>query len=177
MLNQLINVLWTIVSFSVVGCYWGMYFAEKRTGFMLYVIVFVSVIAFHVPAKLISALNLSSNTRAYERVGIRAMRWLVQDGMLVSRVNRYMGKSHRTVRNRQDAGSYLVKIAMQERFHYSCFVFFTLSSFSALSTGKMGMALLMTVSNIIYNLYPILLQQYNRLRIKRVLSRLENGRH
>lgn len=167
MLNQLINVFWTIVSFSVLGWYWGGYFAEKRTAWILYVIVIVSVFAFNIPAKLISALNLSSNTLTYQRVGIRALRWVVQDGMLV---NRFSRNKQKVIANAQSARNYLSKIEMQERYHYSCFVFFTLSSVSALSTGKVWMAFLATVSNIIYNVYPILLQQYNRLRIQKITN-------
>jgi hypothetical protein len=173
MLNQLINVFWTIISFSVVGWYWGEYFAEDRAEWLLYVFIVASVLAFNIPVKLISALNLSTNLRTYEWIGVRAMRWLVQDGMLVHRVNQRLGKDQKVIPNRQAARKYLNKIVVQERYHYSCFVFFSLSSVSAIPTGKIGLALLMAISNIIYNVYPILLQQYNRLRIRKLLSPLD----
>jgi hypothetical protein len=173
MLNQLINVFWTIISFSVVGWYWGEYFAEDRVEWLLYVFIAASVLAFNIPVKLISVLNLSTNPRTYELIGVRAMRWLVQDGMLVHRVNQRLGKNQKVIPNRKAARRYLNKIVVQERYHYSCFVFFSLSSVSAILTGKIGLALLMAISNIIYNVYPILLQQYNRLRIRKLLSPLD----
>lgn len=76
----------------------------------------------------------------------------------------------RVISNQANARQYLSKIALQERYHYSCFVFFTLSAFSALVGGKIQMALLISIANVIYNVYPILLQQYNRLRIQRLLN-------
>lgn len=170
MLNQLINLFWTIVSFSVVGWYWGAFFAEKREEWPLYVIVVVSVFAFNIPARLVSTLIISENPRTYELMGIRVIRWFVQDGMLVNRVHRHWGKNRRVITNRANARQYLSKIAIQERYHYSCFVFFTLSALSAVSTGKIQMALLILMANIIYNVYPILLQQYNRLRIRKLLT-------
>ncbi|WP_031527383.1 glycosyl-4,4'-diaponeurosporenoate acyltransferase CrtO family protein [Dyadobacter crusticola] len=173
MVNQLINIFWTIVSFSVVGWYWGEYFSEGRSVWVLYIIVVVSVFAFNIPAKLISTLNLSSKPRTYELVGVRMMRWLVQDGLLVKKINQHFGKKNVLISNRQSARTYLSKIALQERYHYSCFVFFALSAISALPVGNIRMALLISVWNIIYNVYPILLQQYNRLRIRKLLSRLE----
>ncbi|KQS33927.1 hypothetical protein [Dyadobacter sp. Leaf189] len=173
MLNQLINVFWTIVSFSLVGWYWGEFFSEKQSLWMLYIILVISVFSFNIPAKWISNLNLSTKTRTYELAGIRAMRWLVQDGMLVNRIQQKLGKKHKVISSRQSARSYLGKIAIQERYHYSCFVFFTLSAVSAIPAGKLQMALLITFWNIIYNVYPILLQQYNRLRIQKLLGQVE----
>ncbi|MDR6806955.1 hypothetical protein J2Y45_004147 [Dyadobacter sp. BE34] len=170
MLNQLINVLWTVLSFSVVGWYWGDFFAEKRGVWLLCGIVAVSVLVFHIPARLISALSISKNPRTYELMGIRVMRWFVQDGTLVNRVHQHLGKRRRVISNLANARQYLSKIAVQERYHYSCFVFFTLSALSAVAGGKIEMALLISMANVIYNVYPILLQQYNRLRIQRLLN-------
>ncbi|WP_369799789.1 hypothetical protein [Pedobacter sp. BMA] len=40
---------------------------------------------------------------------------------------------------------------------------------SAFLTGKPGMAMSILLCNIIYNVYPILLQQYNKTRINQLL--------
>ncbi|MCF0072281.1 hypothetical protein LZD49_17505 [Dyadobacter sp. CY261] len=101
MLNQLINVFWTLVSFSVTGHYWGQYFAERRSLWLVYVFIVISVFAYNIPAKWLSFFTLSTNTRTYELVGIRVMRWFVQDGMLVSRIQRMSGKKHKVIINSQ----------------------------------------------------------------------------
>lgn len=169
MFNQLINIFWTIIAFSVTGHYWGQYFAEKHSLWLVYIYIVVSIFAYNIPARWVSFLTLSNNRRIYEMIGIRVMRWLVQDGMLVNRVNRRLGKKHRRISNIGSARAYLATIAVQERFHYSCFVFFALSAVSALVSGKVLLAISITFCNIVYNAYPILLQQYNRLRIKNLL--------
>lgn len=170
MFNQLINIFWTVIVFSVTGHYWGQYFAEKHSLWLVYIYIGVSVFAYTIPARWVSFLTLSSNRRIYEMIGIRAMRWLVQDGMFVSRVNRSLGKKHRRISGTASARAYLTTIAVQERFHYGCFVFFALSTASALGSGKVLAAISIMLCNIVYNVYPILLQQYNRLRIKNLLN-------
>lgn len=169
MFNQLINIFWTIIAFSATGHYWGQYFAEKHSLWLVYIYIVVSMFAYNIPAGWVSFLTLSSNRRIYEMIGIRAMRWLVQDGMFVSRVNRRLGKKHRRISGIGSARAYLTTIAVQERFHYSCFVFFALSTASALRSGQLHLAVSIMLCNIVYNVFPILLQQYNRLRIKNLL--------
>lgn len=169
MFNQLINIFWTIIAFSVTGHYWGRYFTEKHSLWLVYIYIVISMFAYNIPARWVSFLTLSNNRRIYEMIGIRAMRWLVQDGMYVSRVNRRLGKKHRRISGTGSARAYLTTIAVQERFHYSCFVFFALSTASALRSGQVHLAISIMLCNIVYNVFPILLQQYNRLRIKNLL--------
>lgn len=172
MLNQMINVFWTLISFTVVGRFWGRYFAEGGSIWPLYIILVASILTYKVPAKWLLALTLSSDRRTYEALGVKTIRWFVQNGTLVARIKQRIGSSkHERIITRQSIEAYLKNIVIQERFHYSCFVFFTFSTFSALSTGKIGMALSITFWNILYNIYPVLLQQYNRLRIQSLISR------
>ena len=171
MLNQLINVFWTIVSFAAVGFYWRVYITEKGSRWTLYVIIILSILFSIIPGKWLSALTLSSNRKTYERIGVRIVLWFVQNGTFVNRIQRKPASQKGLITNRRSALVYLKTIDMQERYHYCCFVFFTLSAFSALSFAKTEFALFISLSNIIYNVYPILVQQYNRLRINSVISR------
>jgi hypothetical protein len=175
MINQLINVFWTIVSFAVAGFYWGLHFAEQRPAMILWWILVLSILGYMTPRKWLLALTLSDNRKTYERIGVTFILWFVQNGTWVNRLQRKSGKHKALIHNRKSARSYLGTIDMQERYHYSCFVFFTLSACVALLTGKTAMAFLITLSNIIYNVYPILLQQYNRLRIGLILSGESRG--
>ncbi|MCE7059770.1 hypothetical protein [Dyadobacter sp. CY343] len=171
MLNQLINVFWTIASFAAVGYYWGLYFAERKSPYILIVFVALSILGSMLPRKWLSALTLSNDRRTYERLGVTFILRFVQNGTFVKRIEAKFGRKVSIVNNQKKALAYLGTINVQERYHYCCLVFFILSSISALFTGKIALALLITLSNIIYNIYPILLQQYNRLRIHSMLSR------
>ncbi|MEO6283145.1 MAG: hypothetical protein ABIN80_23720 [Dyadobacter sp.] len=170
MLNQLINVFWTLASFMAVGSYWGVHFAEKRSPSVLGAIIVVSVLCYMTPRRWLSALTLSENRRTYERIGVKFMLWFVQNGTFVNRIQRKFSKEKAIITSRKKASTYLSTIDMQERYHYCCFVFFILSAISALLIGKTESAFFIMLWNILYNVYPILLQQYNRLRINSVLS-------
>lgn len=171
MLNQVINLFWTIVSFAVFGVYWGRYFAEQRLPWVLALFIVLSILTWAIPTKWLSALTIGKNRKSYERMGIKLLLFFVQNGTLVNRIQRKYSKKSGLIHNRNQAQSYLKTIAMQERYHYCCLVLFLLTTFSAFSTGKPGMALLITLCNMLYNIYPIFLQQYNRLRIDALLKR------
>ena len=170
MLNQVINLFWTIVSFAVFGVYWGRYFAEQRSPWVLALFIVLSILIWAIPAKWFSALTISKSKRTYERMGVKFLLLFVQNGTLVNRLQRKYSKKSGLIHNRSQAQSYLKTIAMQERYHYCCLVLFLLTTLSAFSTGKPCIALLITLCNILYNIYPILLQQYNRQRIGTLLN-------
>lgn len=173
MLNQLINLLWTAASFSVVGFYWGQYLAEKGDPLIPEVIIAFSLVCSILPRRWLSVLTLSDNLRTYERMGVKFTLWFVQNGTLVKRIQQKFGKYRRVITSSKNALAYIGTINMQERYHYSCFVFFILSAMSAAVIGKIELAFLITICNVAYNVYPILLQQYNRLRIKLLFSKTD----
>jgi hypothetical protein len=172
MLNQLINIIWTVASFSLIGVYWGRYYAENGSLSTLYTIIVLSMLSYILPKSWLSALTLSDNRKVYERIGVKFILWFVQNGRFVNLVKRKSGTQLGLITSRKSARTYLSTIAMQERYHYSCLVFFMLSALSASLSGKMGIAFGILFWNILYNVFPILLQQYNRLRIKTLLSEI-----
>ncbi len=169
MLNQIINFFWNTLSFGIFGVYWGGYLAEQRSPLVLAVFVVFSITPCTIPASWIDKFAISEDKKTYERIGVRMLLYFVQNCLLVN----YMQKKHQKkpglIHNRTQAEDYLKTIRMQERFHYCCFILFTLSICSAFLTQKPGMALLILLCNITYNVYPILLQQYNRIRINSLL--------
>lgn len=63
---------------------------------------------------------------------------------------------------------------MYERFHWFGFVFFLESAIYALFSGLSLFAIWITATNAIYNITSILLQQYNRIRIDRLMKGNKN---
>jgi hypothetical protein len=61
--------------------------------------------------------------------------------------------------------NYKSKIAMYERYHFICLVFFLASFVYAIHQQAFLISLLILMSNILYNIIPILIQQYNKLRL------------
>ena len=177
MVNQLINIFWTVDSFIVVGSYWGEYIAEKELVWPIYICIVVSILGFLVPNRWLSTFTLSTNPQTYERIGVKVVLWFVQNGKLVNRIERAYGRRARKVTRLKTIKVFLKTTTIAERYHFSCLIFFGLSTVSALSNGKIRFALYIMFWNIIYNVYPILLQQYIRLRINIIMSRRVSPEH
>ncbi|GAB3506735.1 hypothetical protein GCM10027341_40270 [Spirosoma knui] len=168
--NQLVNGFWSVLSFGPL-VYFCVVAMELR---WLYVFLFISLTVGFLPASFFNRLRLGSTLVPYHKLGIRVIRKYTQDGDFVNALIRRRFpdyKSGQTV----SIKTHLSKSVVYERFHLICLLFFALTALYALANGFWGWALLLTGINALYNGYPILLQQYNRLRFeslkKRRLSR------
>jgi len=54
---------------------------------------------------------------------------------------------------------------MFEKFHFIMFVFFILITIYALVENHFWWAIIISATNLLYNIYPNLLQQYVRLKL------------
>jgi hypothetical protein len=162
-MNQLINVFWTILGFAAVVAYW--FSAGLSTWFYLFIVL--SVIPVFLSQKVFDRFQLSNNTKLYERLGVRFIRKFVQHGDIANRLSKKNDPAYLVIRKRVNHEGYLKTIMMYERYHFICLIFFLLTSGMAVVQGYYIQALMIMISNMFYNFYPILLQQYNRLRILR----------
>jgi len=163
-INQFINFFWTILCFIPVLIYWfGNY------SYWLYVFILFSLIIALLPGSIFRHFQLSSNRKFYERLGVKFIQQFVQNGTLINRTIRKNNPDYKLIKDRAQAQQYLNTINMYERYHVLCFVFFTLTFIHALISQRYIIAVLVLVANIIYNVCPILIQQYNKLRVMRIL--------
>ena len=160
-MNQAINFFWTILCFIPVVAFWAGAGAMQ----MLYVLIFISLLSLAIPAKM---LQLSGNPKFYEGLGIKFIRKLVQNGEYANRLIRKNNPQYKLIKDKAHAAQYMRTIIMYERYHFLCFVFFLLSAVYAVITARYAFAAVILVANIIYNVSPILLQQYNRARVLRL---------
>ena len=160
--NQFINLFWTALFFTPVLWFW------MKEGINLYFFIYL-VMAFLVgilPGKILKLLLLSSNSKFYEKLGVKHIRKFVQNGDMV---NAMTDKQKNTsIKGRVQAQQYLKTIAMYERFHWICFTFFLFTAVSCFLKGYLILGIAVTAANLLYNLGSILLQQYNSVRIKRI---------
>lgn len=163
-INQVINFFWTAFSFAPVIYYW--YLVNSPIWF--YSFIGVSLLAGFLPETLFNHLQLSGNPKFYERLGVKKARMFVQNGDWTKKAASAGFQSKKARINKTRSRNYLKTIAMYERYHFLCFVFFTLSALHALITGAPITALIIAACNIIYNAYPILLQQYNKAKILKI---------
>lgn len=162
-INQLLNILWSIACFTPIVMYWLDRGAEK----WLYAFLFLSVVTAFLPKMFFYKLRLFGSKTSYENWGVKTFRKFVQEGNHLW-ANRTATKY---ISNMVDANRYLKKISMYESYHWCCLIFFLCTSIHCFVHGKVIYGVLTTVANVIYNVPTLLLQQYNRLRIKALKSK------
>jgi hypothetical protein len=108
--------------------------------------------------------------RALERLGVRTFKRFATNGDLVNRWGRRRDPRHRVVRDEASAREWTRQARGAERNHLVFLSMAVLTITYAVWIEWYGWALGLAVSNVVFNVYPILLQRYNRLRISRILG-------
>lgn len=170
--------LWLLPLLQFWGAAWGPFrphgyppidVAPSRVGFLLGLAAcFVPVL---LPTAYFRPWEGRSAARLYEALGVRAFKRFATNGDLVNRFVRRRNPGHRVVRDVRSALAWAEQARSAERHHL---IFLTMGLFSAsyaLSIGWRGWAATLAATNGVFNVYPILLQRYNRLRIARLLQR------
>ena len=128
----------------------------------------ISIIPAILPEKMMHVLMLSTTRKFYEKMAVKQVRKFVQNGDLIRAATGKLGLS--IVKSVPQAHRYLKTISMYERYHWVCLIFFLLTTILCISEGHVMPGLLITVANILYNLSSILLQQYNKIRIRKIVG-------
>jgi len=159
--NQIINLFWTAICSAPVLRLWYLYYHPT----ILIVSLAVSLLPVLIPFKYFSILQISRSRRFYESLSIKSLQSLTQDGRLVSALAKKKNHDYRQVKQRAVHGKYKSQIAMYEKFHMSCLLFFFISFVYAIHQQAFLVSFLILMSNIVYNITPILIQQYNKVRL------------
>lgn len=160
-MNQAINFFWTTICFGPVIICWC--FAGSLTP--CYWFLALSCACLFIPMRW---LQLSYHPAFYSAIGIKLFRKFVQNGDYANRLARKKDPGYRVIKNKQGPESYIKTLAMYHAYHFACLVFFTLTIVYAIIHGQWLLATLTIIANTLYNVYPLLLQQYNRARIAKI---------
>ena len=162
-LNQLINFFWTILCFTPIVVFWWENYSS-----LLYIAVAISLAVLILPPSVLRYFQFSRNPQFYRRFGISFFKKFVQNGTYVNRAIDKKSPGYKVVATRADAARYIQTINMYERFHLVCLLFFAINCVYAICAGQNVIAAFILTANLIYNIVPIMLQQYNRLRVMRL---------
>lgn len=163
------NLVWTALFLLPVAifCY----------TFINYISVFIllgmSFLPIFFPNLFFDAMQLSRYPAFYERLGVKYINKFAQNGTLL---NKYLRNKYPKFKPVSPSKLLFKKLYHQtyffEKFHFSLFIFFTTVIVYALTKSYLLWALILSICNLLYNIYPNLLQQYIRLKLKSVLKRL-----
>lgn len=165
--NQLSNVFWSILGFAPIGyfCY-----VRMEPGW-IYLFLALSLPVVLLPHSFYDKIQIGRTTAVYERMGVRIVRKFTQDGDWVNRLIRRRFPKYKVFDSYPSIRKHLRRAYMIERVHFAFFLFFLYATFYALVNGYFLWALILTIANLGFNVYPNLLQQYNRLRLRQLMRR------
>ncbi len=140
------------------------------------IILLISLTFFRIPNSVIDKIQFSKRTIIYRKLRVHLFKKYATNGDIINKKIRQQFPKHRNVHNPLSIQRKIIETYTTERTHFFFFIFCFLTSIYAWSTNHFVHGTAITVGNIVFNLYPILLQQYNRIRYKDVLaSRRVNG--
>ena len=154
------SVLWTVVFVCPVY----LFCVRHLSPGCVYGFAAAGALAMALPSAALQRLALSSDLAAYRRLRVPLLLRLTQDAAWIRRVSRDL--EPRIRRDRKIVAGILRDTWMRERFHLGAFLFTSLCSLAAISHAQPLWFLSLILVNVLYNLYPIWLQQYLRLRLK-----------
>ena len=167
--NLLLNILWTAISLGPVF----MFCLRAVSAKTLSLFLFAATLPLLMPRPLLKRLQLSTDRRVYQRLGVPLLVKVTQDAPWL----RHLGSdSKRHVAcSREALMRFQRDTWTRERFHWGVLLFCALCAWVALWRGRLLWFAALLLINVLYNLYPVWLQQYLRLRLSRLLKEPELG--
>jgi hypothetical protein len=163
--NAGINLVWTGLLLTPVYIFCARYVSVK----WLVLFGLVSVLPLGVPRAVLQQFGLSADVSVYRHLRVPLIVRFTQDAPWLRRV---AGHPSRRV---SLEGAVIARVVrdswMRERFHFALLLFCGFCSVLALWQKQFSWCVALTFINIVYNLYPVWLQQYLRLRLSPVLRR------
>ena len=136
----------------------------------LCVFIAISYLISRLPKSFYDRFQISTDLKFYKRLGVDKFKRLATNGDLINRKIRKKYPTHRNVTNYETVRRNLDETYAIEKSHTVLFVFCLLTNIHAFWANSMGIAITLFIGNILFNYYPNLLQQYNRIRYMRVVN-------
>ncbi len=160
--NMIPNVIWSVICLLPISVFCYSYMNVK----LICIFLLVSMVFIFLPKSFFTILQLGKTPVFYKKTGVIFLNKFTQNGEIINALIRKKYPDYKMVsKNSRSIEKLFQQTYMLEKFHFLMFSFFMFTSVYALFQNQYGWAFFITITNIIYNVYPILLQQYIRSRI------------
>jgi glycosyl-4,4'-diaponeurosporenoate acyltransferase len=157
------NLLWTALFLIPITLFCYNFVNPKMT----YILLGVSLIPVFFPNSFFDSIQLSKNSQWYIRIGVKHINSFAQHGSLINKFLRQKYPNFKSIsKTKASIQKQYYQTYFYEKFHFSLFLFFTIMTIYAGIQGHFDWVLILTISNLLYNVYPNLLQQYIRVKLK-----------
>jgi hypothetical protein len=158
-----------LCSMTLAPCVIFYFRGDGKLHWMFFFIV-ISYLISRLPRSFYDKIQFSNNNKLYKSLGVDKFKKFSTNGDFINRRIRKNYPNHRNVTNLQTVNEKLIETYTIEKSHTVLFVFCLLTNIYALVTNAIGTTIILFVGNILFNLYPNLLQQYNRIRYKKIVE-------
>lgn len=147
-------------------------FYLRGNGKIKYLVLFIglSYLFSRLSWKFYDRIQISTDLKLYRRLGVHHFKKLSTNGDLINKAIRKKYPKYRLVINRGTIKEKLKETYSVERAHTVLFIFCLMTTVYAWWIHSTGTAVILFIGNLLFNYYPILLQQYNRNRYRMALN-------
>ncbi|CAA9526485.1 MAG: hypothetical protein AVDCRST_MAG96-3251 [uncultured Segetibacter sp.] len=136
----------------------------------------ISLSSIFLPKTFFNNIQLGKTTSFYKRTGVTFINRFTQNGDLINGLIRKKFPNYKVVSiGRHSINKVLQQTYMLEKFHFAMFLFFILITIYAVKRNHLSWAFIISLNNLVYNIYPCLLQQYIRARLQSSGKRKANS--
>ena len=161
--NMIPNIARSVLNLVPISVYWYNQVDYKS----LYIFIALSILLGFFRNSFYDRIQVGRTSRAYKKLGVGLVNKLAQNGTIINGLMRKKYPGYKMIAYRRSSINKLVhQTYMFEKFHFIMFVFFTLITFYALSRSDFWWVIIFLITNVLYNVYPNLLQQYIRLKLR-----------
>lgn len=161
------NLLWTVVFLTpvVIFCY-----EFIKTG-TIYILLGISLIPIFFPNSFYDRVQPSGNPHWYTRIGVKFINTFAQQGTIINGILKRKYPGFKAVaKTKSSITKQYYQTYFFEKFHFSFFLFFMMITIYAAIEKQFFWVIILTICNLFYNIYPNLLQQYIRVKLKSAVS-------
>lgn len=163
MYNMIPNLVWSFLNLTPVSIYCFTLLNNK----LFYVFLAAGLIPIFLKNSFLDKLQIGKTVRIYKQLGVPAINKVAQNGVIINNLIKRKFPEHKIVTGKRSSIAALIsQTYIFEKFHLILFLFFSLTTIYAFLKGHWVWACIILLTNIAYNIYPNLLQQYIRLKLK-----------
>jgi len=161
--NMIPNLIWSILNLTPISIYCYTLMDYKT----FYILLAASLIPLFFKNSFLDKLQIGKTIKIYKRLGVHFINKVAQNGVIINTLIKRRFPDHKIVTNRRSSIAALInQTYIFEKFHLILFLFFSFTMTHAFINGHYAWACIILLTNVAYNIYPNLLQQYIRLKLK-----------
>lgn len=167
--NMIPNLIWSIISLLPISVFCYTLVNLK----LFYLFLAISIVPLFLPNSFFDKIQIGNSPSIYKKLGVPVFNKFSQNGDIINGFIRKKFPEYKVVNFQRSSINRLIQQTyIFEKFHSMMFVFFCLSTGYAIIKNYMEWGIIILITNLIYNIYPNLLQQYIRLKLRTYAKRL-----